>query len=150
MRKSKVTLRIYLLGVYHDPDTGETGTFMVVKSVRNQMGEAVETTGSIIDADLIAGSLPVICEKCGMPHILEGDIEPVASEDRPMGTETTYCLSLYGKCPACGAEMEARVIIWEYPPGEINAIDLEENINCRYNDIGGLEHMINEIIRYIG
>ena len=128
---------------------GETNTFMVIKSVRNQMGETVETTSSIMDTDLIAGFLPVICEKCGMPHILEGDIEPVASEGRPMGTETAYCLSLYGKCPTCGAEMEAKVVIWEYPPGEINAIDLEENINCRYNDIGGLEHMINKIIHHI-
>lgn len=63
--------------------------------------------------------IKLTCDSCGELHSVdtsEFDYDAVDSDERQMGTETTYEGELTITCE-CGAEISVTHRVWEYPEG---------------------------------
>jgi hypothetical protein len=91
--------------------------------------------------------LPVVCSNCGTLNLLIGqDIECVSSHEREMGPERIHSDTLYGKCVNCGAEMEAKVDIYEYPLNTFQHFEIDEEQNCKAVKIGNFREFIQALM----
>lgn len=93
--------------------------------------------------------LPVICKKCGTTNLLVG--EDVSSnkseEDRGMGIEIEHWCSIEGVCEHCNAELEADVVIFEYPLATFQSFEVQCKNNCAPTYIGNLQVLIEDVIK---
>jgi phage FluMu protein Com len=75
----------------------------------------------------IAHNEKIECPKCKKSSNINfeiNDIEYASSDERGMGTETEYSFTIEVKCPNCENLFEVDGVVWEYPVGAVNLIQL--------------------------
>jgi len=134
-------MRLYVVGKLPREDVDgvwEEGVFVILDN---------EHQVSLPDVEFERVYLPVVCKSCGAPNILVGeDIEAVSGTEREMGEEVIHSDRVYGKCVNCGKPMEARVDIYEYPSYSFQHFEVDEEDNCKCQDIGNLNLLIDDIV----
>jgi hypothetical protein len=66
----------------------------------------------------------VRCIDCKEEHFIEVNQTDIHKEPRSIGTEYEHTFNGELKCKTCGADMKLEIIIYEYPKGFLNYIDI--------------------------
>lgn len=74
-------------------------------------------------SDGITGEATYQCNSCGAKHYLHDEdfcFEAESGSERGMGEEVQYSYELEEECHNCGAKIQLKFEVWEYPVGIIN------------------------------
>ena len=74
----------------------------------------------------IVKPIVIECKKClNLMEITDMDLVVVASYERSMGTENEYQDEQDIYCSKCGAQIDMRILVSEYPEDSVNYVSIE-------------------------
>ncbi|MFA4647756.1 hypothetical protein P8X24_11015 [Pyrococcus kukulkanii] len=99
------------------------------------------------EEDVIISYVPITCNECHRTYLLPTHMEKVATYEREMGPEYQWLVTYEGECPVCKRNnIEVEIEAFEYPPGNIGAINVIRLEGARFPNKLEIDSKINELL----